>query len=202
MWQTFTEQVAATSIAEWVAVVAAILYLLLAIRENIACWLFAAISSGTYVYLFIDAKLYMESLLNAYYLLMAAYGFRVWRLGRDESHKRPIVRWSLNIHIAAVVVITGLSAISGFLLSSWTDAALPFFDSLTTFGAFWATLLVARKVFENWYYWLIIDLASIGLYLSRDLYLTSILFLVYLAMIPFGIAAWKRSMEQRVHVTG
>ncbi|MEM1173682.1 MAG: nicotinamide riboside transporter PnuC [Pseudomonadota bacterium] len=202
MWQLFLEQVAATSTAEWVAVVAAILYLLLAIRENIACWFFAAISSGTYVVLFIDAKLYMESLLNAYYLLMAAYGFWVWTHGRDATDKRRVVRWSLNIHIIAVVVILGLSAISGYALSSWTDAALPFFDSLTTFGAFWATLLVARKVFENWYYWLIIDLGSIGLYLSRDLYLTSILFLVYLAMIPFGIAAWKRSMEQRVHVTG
>ncbi len=202
MWQLFLEQVAATSVAEWVAVVAAILYLLLAIREHIACWLFAAISSGTYIYLFIDAKLYMESLLNAYYLAMAAYGFWVWTHGRDASAKRPVVRWPLNVHVLAVVTILGVSAISGFALSSWTDAALPFFDSLTTFGAFWATLLVARKVFENWYYWLIIDLGSIGLYLSRDLYLTSILFLVYVAMIPFGIAAWKRSMEHRTHVAG
>ncbi len=202
MWQVFVEQVTATSLAEWVAVVAAILYLLLAIRQHIACWLFAAISSGTYIYLFIDAKLYMESLLNAYYLAMAAYGFWVWTHGRDASSRRPVVRWPVNVHVIAVVTIIGVSAVSGFALSSWTDAALPFFDSLTTFGAFWATLLVARKVFENWYYWLIIDLASIGLYLSRDLYLTSILFLVYLAMIPFGIAAWKRSMEDREHVAG
>ncbi|MEM6512505.1 MAG: nicotinamide mononucleotide transporter family protein [Pseudomonadota bacterium] len=136
MWQLFVEQVAATSAAEWVAVVAAVLYLLLAIREHIACWLFAAISSGTYVYLFIDAKLYMESLLNAYYLAMAAYGFYLWTYGRGDADKRPVVRWSLSIHIVAIGGILALSALSGFALSAWTDAALPFFDSLTTFGAF------------------------------------------------------------------
>ncbi|MDJ0918605.1 MAG: nicotinamide riboside transporter PnuC, partial [Woeseiaceae bacterium] len=193
MLATLQAQIAATSSIEWVAVVAAIAYLLLAIRENIWCWLFAAISSASYICLFINALLYMESLLNAYYLAMAGYGLRVWSGKQDVDGHRPVVTWPWQVHIVAIPSIVALSAGSAWLLSTYTDAALPFYDSLTTFGAFWTTFLVARKVFENWWYWLVIDAGSILLYLTRDLYLTSLLFVVYLAMIPFGIVAWKRS---------
>lgn len=199
MLATLQAQVAATSPIEWLAVVAAVAYLLLAIRENIWCWLFAAVSSGCYIYLFIDALLYMESLLNAYYLVMAGYGWWVWSNNRDMDGHRPVVTWPWRVHAAAITSIVVLSAGSAWLLATYTDAALPFYDSLTTFGAFWTTFLVARKVFENWWYWLVIDAGSILLYLSRELYLTSLLFVVYLAMIPFGIAAWKRSMREHTH---
>ena len=199
MLATLQAQIAATSPIEWIAVFSAVAYLLLAIRENIWCWLFAAISSASYIYLFIDALLYMESLLNAYYLVMAGYGWWVWSKKRDADGHRPIVTWSWRVHVIAIAAIVLLSAGSASVLSAYTDAALPFYDSLTTFGAFWTTFLVARKVFENWWYWLVIDAGSILLYLSRDLYLTSLLFVVYLAMIPFGIVAWKRSMREHAH---
>ena len=197
MLSTFVDQVQATAPLEWLAVASAIAYLLLAIRENIWCWLFAAVSAVSYIFLFVSAKLYMESFLNGYYFLMAGYGWWVWSGGHVTDADRPVVRWPLRTHSAAIAVIIALSAIVGGLLNRYTDAALPFFDSLTTFGAFWTTFLVARKVFENWWYWLVIDAGSIALYLSRDLYLTSLLFLIYLAMIPFGIRAWRRSMERR-----
>ena len=199
MLATLQAQVAATSPIEWVAVFSAIAYLLLAIRENIWCWLFAAISSGSYIFLFIDALLYMESLLNAYYLAMAGYGWWIWSRQQDADGHRPVVTWPWQVHAVAIACIVLLSSGSAWLLSTYTDAALPLYDSLTTFGAFWTTFLVARKVFENWWYWLVIDAGSILLYLSRDLYLTSLLFAVYLAMIPFGIVAWKRSMREHAH---
>ena len=192
-------QIAATSPIEWLAVVSAIAYLFLAIRENIWCWLFAAISSASYIYLFIAALLYMESLLNAYYLVMAGYGWWVWSRKQDREGHRIVVTWPWQVHAVAIASILILSAGSAFLLSRYTEAALPFYDSLTTFGAFWTTFLVARKVFENWWYWLVIDAGSILLYLSRDLYLTSLLFVVYLAMIPFGMIAWRRSMRMQGH---
>jgi nicotinamide mononucleotide transporter len=82
---------------------------------------------------------------------------------------------------------------TGYLLSHFTDAAFPYVDSMTTFSAVWATFLVARKVLENWWYWLVIDAVSIIIYWSRDLQLTSVLFAVYVILIPLGIAAWTRS---------
>ena len=67
------DQAEAQSVPEIIAVVAAIAYLVFAIRQQIVCWLFAAISTAIYIGLFIEAKLYMESLLNLFYLVMAGY---------------------------------------------------------------------------------------------------------------------------------
>ena len=73
--ETFGQQIAATSVWEWLAVALAIAYLLLAIKENIWCWAAAFFSTAIYTVLFFDVNLFMESLLNIYYLLMAVYGF-------------------------------------------------------------------------------------------------------------------------------
>ena len=182
---------------EIVAVIAAILYLVLAIRQNILCWLFAAISTAIYIQLFLDAKLYMESVLNFFYLAMAGYGWYSWRSGRTNSKEKPVVTWALQKHFKAIAAITLIGLINGAILAQTTDAAFPFIDSLTTWFAIWATFLVAQKVLENWWYWLVIDLVSIAVYWSRDLQLTSVLFAIYVIMIPFGLWQWTRSMREQ-----
>lgn len=191
------EQAQAFSALEVIAVLMAIAYLLLAIRQNIWCWLCAGLSTAIYVWLFVGAKLYMESLLNGFYFLMAIYGWYVWSSGRTDGHERPVVSWSLNTHVLAITVIVSTSAFNGYLLSRYTDAAFPYVDSLTTWSAIWTTFLVARKVLENWWYWLVIDSASVFIYWVRDLQLTSLLFIIYVIMIPFGIVSWTRSMREQ-----
>jgi nicotinamide mononucleotide transporter len=182
---------------ELVAVVAAVAYLLLAIRQNIWCWLCAGISTAIYVYLFYDAKLYMESALNLFYLGMAVYGWVVWYLGRSGDEELPVSVWKRDVHALAVVAIVAVSMLSGYLLATYSDAAYPYVDSMTTFAAIWATFLVARKVLENWWYWLVIDAASIVIYWFRDLQLTALLFVAYVVMIPFGMIAWRRSWREQ-----
>ena len=174
----------------------AIGYLLLAIRENIWCWFCAGVSTAIYVGLFIDARLYMESALNAFYFAMAVYGWQVWRTGRSDGHEKAVVVWPLPVHATAIGVIVAASVISGYLLDASTDAAFPYIDSLTTWSAIWATFLVARKVLENWWYWLVIDVASVFIYWSRELELTAALFVLYVIMIPFGIVSWSRSWRE------
>jgi len=191
------DQAQGYSLLELIAVVFAIAYLLLAIRQNIWCWLCAGISTAIYIWLFIGAKLYMESVLNSFYFAMAIYGWFVWSSGRDDGHERPVVVWPRQSHAVAIAVIAFMSALSGFLLTRYTDAAFPYIDSLTTWSAIWATFLVARKVLENWWYWLAIDSVSVLIYWSRDLQLTSLLFVVYLIMIPFGIVSWTRSFRKQ-----
>ena len=178
---------------ETVAVVLAIGYLLLAIRENIWCWLCAGISTAIYVWLFFGARLYMESALNAFYFAMAIYGWYVWYSGRADGHERPVVTWPAATHAVAITSIIAASLVSGYVLDTRTDAAFPYIDSLTTWSAIWATFLVARKVLENWWYWLVIDVASIFIYWARDLEQTAALFVLYVVMIPFGIVRWTRS---------
>ena len=194
------EQAQAQSLPEVIAVVAAILYLGFAIREKIICWFFAAVSTAIYAWLFIEAKLYMESVLNVFYLMMAGYGWYVWTSGRDDGHERPIVVWPPKTHVVAIAAIVILSCVSGYYLSNYSDAVFPYIDSLTTWSAIWATFLVARKVLENWWYWLLIDIASVFIYWSRDLQLTSALFVIYVIMIPIGLISWTRSMHtQAIH---
>ena len=194
---TLAEQASTYSLIEFIAVLLAIAYLLLAIRQNIWCWLCAGISSAIYVYLFVDAKLYMESVLNVFYFAMAIYGWVVWTSGRAGTGDLPVVVWPVTQHAVAIVAILMISAANGYLLQKFTDAVYPYIDSLTTWGAMWATFLVARKVLENWWYWLVIDLVSIFIYWSRELELTAMLFIIYVIMIPFGLVSWTRSWRRQ-----
>ena len=198
LFETLLGQAQAMAVIEGVAVLLAIGYLLLAIRQNIWCWLCAGVSTGIYVGLFIDARLYMESVLNAFYLAMAGYGWYVWYYGRDDGLDLRVTTWPIMRHAVAVAGILALAMLNGYALARWTDAAFPYIDSLTTWGAIWATFLVARKVLENWGYWLVIDIASIFIYWHRGLELTALLFVVYVVMIPFGFVAWRRSMQEKV----
>jgi nicotinamide mononucleotide transporter len=183
--------------AEIIAVIFAILYLLLAIRENIWCWLCAGISTAIYIYLYFAAKLYMESALNVFYFAMAIYGWTVWQSGKGNRETIAVSTWAVKIHARVAGVIAAMVLGSGFLLDRYSDAAFPYIDSATTFAAIWATFLVARKVLENWWYWLVIDVVSIFIYWSRGLELTSMLFVLYVVMIPFGLISWNRSMHEQ-----
>ena len=120
---------------ELLAVILAIAYLLLVIRQNIWCWICAGISSAIYIWLFIGARLYMESFLYGFYVAMAVYGWVTWQRGGSDEADLPVRMWPLRIHAAAVAAIMVLAVTSGSLLETYTDAAYPYIDSLTTFAA-------------------------------------------------------------------
>ncbi len=178
---------------ETTGVALALAYLVLAIRQNIWCWFCAATSTAIYVVLFAEARLYMESLLNVFYFAMAIYGWHTWRNAAGSLDELPVSVWPRRTHAVAVLVIVVLFMSTGFLLDRYTDAAFPYVDSMTTYSAVWATFLVARKVLENWWYWLVIDVVSVFIYWSRGLELTSVLFVLYVLLIPLGLVAWTRS---------
>ncbi len=189
-------QFLAQSVPEAIAVACAIAYLVFAIRQQQVCWLFAAISSAIYIWLLISAALYMESVLHAFYFGMAVYGFAIWHSKSPDGTAMQVVSWPVARHATAIAAIGVLGLANGYLLASFTDAAYPYIDSLTTWFAIFATYLVAQKVLENWWYWLVIDLVSIFIYFSRDLKLSAALFAIYVLMIPFGLLAWRRSMRR------
>jgi len=182
---------------EVLAVMLAILYLLLAIRQNIWCWAFAAVSTLLFLYIMYRAGLYMESALQLFYLAMAGYGWYEWRYGGAGHGELQVSTWPLRYHAVALIGVGLLVLVSGILLSRYTAASLPFADSFTTWGAVVATFMVARKILENWLYWFVIDSVSIGLYVSRELYFTTALFGLYLVMIVFGYRAWRQSMREQ-----
>ena len=186
----------------WVEITAAVLavaYLLLAIRQHIGCWAAAFLSSCLYVWVMFGARLYMESALNGFYAAMAVYGYRQWTAGRG-GRPLQISRWPIARNALGLLAVAGASLISSFFLRRFTPAAWPFVDSMAAWASVFATFLVARKVYENWHWWLVIDSVSAWLYFTRGLYVTMVLFGLYLLLIVAGMRAWRRTMPPPAHV--
>mgnify|MGYP005740276127 FL=1 len=181
---------------EVLAVLSAIIYLLLAVKQDIKCWYAAIFSSGLYFFIMYSAGLYMESVLQIFYIAMAFYGWSQWRVSDDNSTKLLVRTWKVSNHFKAICSVIILAIISGYFLEKYTNAALPFVDGLTTWGAIIATYMVAKRLLENWAYWFVIDSISIFLFMSRGLILTALLFFVYLIIIYFGYKSWTKIRDE------
>ena len=182
------------SIIESAAVFFSIIYVVLAAKQNIWCWIFAAISVILYIYICINSKLFAETILQIFYLFMAAYGYYNW----NNVEKNSITQWSISKHLLIIFLGTIITFFVGFYFTTYTSAKMPIIDSFTTIFSIIATYMVTKKVLENWLYWIVIDLASIYLYLSRELHLTSVLFLIYTVIAIFGYFLWIKKLEINV----
>jgi nicotinamide mononucleotide transporter len=181
------------SIIESAAVFFSILYVILALKESIWCWGAAAISVILYIYICYTAQLYPETGLQVFYLFMAFYGYYQWN--KNDSTLQ-IQQWTITKHLLILLIGAILTFLMGFYFSLYTNAALPVVDSFTTVFSVFATYMVAKKVLGNWLYWIVIDAVSVYLYFSRDLHLTSLLFMGYTIIAIFGYFSWlKRNNE-------
>ena len=201
MIEAFMQEVAQTSGWEMLAAALGLAYLVLAVRRNLLCWLCALLSTGIYTLLFVQYALYMQSLLHLFYMLMAVYGYWQWRIGRTEADTLEIQRWPVRYLLPTVLIVVAGSAVNGWWLSHYTDAAAPYVDALVTWGSVVATWMVARRILENWPAWLIIDAIAVWLYASQGLYATALLFAVYLIIIVPGYLSWRRAwqLQQRAN---
>tara|TARA_Y100001949_G_C15956938_1_gene317397 strand:+ start:79 stop:663 length:585 start_codon:yes stop_codon:yes gene_type:complete len=181
----------AGKIPEIIAVALAILYLVLAVKQNIGCWIAWILSSVLYLFIMYKAGLYMEASLQIFYIVMGFYGWSQW-LKSTPQEKFVVKTWNWKKHLTAIAFVLLLTLSSGWALEIYTTASLPFLDAFTTWGAIITTYMVAKKILENWIYWFVIDSISIYLFLSRDLYFTACLFLIYLFIIVLGYRSWNK----------
>ncbi|MAU38883.1 MAG: nicotinamide riboside transporter PnuC [Rhizobiales bacterium TMED94] len=177
------------------AVIFAITYLILAVRQNILCWYAAFLSTAIYTFLYWDVSLYMESILNVYYLLMAIYGWANWNNKKDQIDL-PIMEWSINKHFISILIILFFTLVSGFLLNN-TEAARPYLDSFTTWGSVFTTYMVTQKILSNWLYWFVINGVGIFLNIDKELYLTALLLLSYQVISILGFINWRKSYYEQ-----
>lgn len=182
------------------AVITGIVYIILAVRENIWCWIFGIVSSALSIYLFYTGKLYAESILYTYYVFAGCYGWYAWTRTAKETGQGMALElheWPWKTHWITILVGSVLALGLGFILRSYTDADSPIIDAFTTVFSFIATYMVTRKVVETWLYWIIIDLVTIGLYTYKAYYLYAILMVVYTILAGLGYVKWKRQVSKK-----
>ncbi len=188
------ESLAAISAAEWIAVLLALAYLLLAVRQNPWCWACAIASAGIYLVLFARGGLYMQSALQVFYVAMSIYGWYAWRGGARQGEALAVSRWGAGRHAASILAVLAVAAVNGALIPGRLEGWVPFVDAFVAWGSVLATWLVARKVLENWLYWIVLDTVAAGLYWTQGFQATAVLFLIYVVIAVRGYLAWRADL--------
>lgn len=185
-------------ILEIIGLIVGLFYLVLIIKENIWCWIFGIIGSLITVLLYFHTKLYLESILNVYYIWAGFYGWWFWRKEKEKNAKSNVnvVLWKPNYHFLNILVCLFLSAIVGFLMKKYTDSPRPYIDATMAIFSFSATYLEARKVLSAWSYWFVINGCAIALQFDRGLNQYAYLSIVYTVMSIVGYVQWKKNVRQ------
>lgn len=171
-------------------------YILFAGRESQWCWPMAFISTCIYSVLFWEQQLPMQSALNVYYIGMAVYGFVIWHRHEQQTQTLVIHRWPCHYHVIYLLVGALLSGLAGLYLSAY-DTQYPYLDAAVMVFSVMNTVLMARKVLENWLYWQFINSAAIVLYFMTGFYATIVMFSIYLLLAVHGYLNWHRLLREQ-----
>jgi len=197
LFNTVVDALLALSGWEVFAAVLGIGYVVLAARESQWCWPLAFISTFIYTVLFWEGQLPMQALLNVYYMVMAIYGYLLWRKHGNSEYDLPIHSWSLLQQVQWIVVGSVLTYVVGLYLTYSDTSQSPYLDAGVTVFSVLNTWLMARKVLQNWLYWIVIDAAAIILYVQTGYYATIVMFCVYLILATVGFLSWHKLYHQQ-----
>ncbi|MEA1880245.1 MAG: nicotinamide riboside transporter PnuC [Campylobacterota bacterium] len=193
--ETISQAFASMPAWEVAAVIFGIAYVLLAAKESLWTWFFAFFGTLIYTILFWEGALLSSSILNFYYMIMALYGFVLWR-GNKQSRELEISRWSLKKNSMTIVSGAVLSITLGFLFETYTEAKFVYLDAFVMVFSVIATWMLANKVLENWLYWVVIDSAAIVLYWQSGYVATVVLFALYVVLAFYGYTSWRKVFSE------
>jgi nicotinamide mononucleotide transporter len=186
-------------ILELLGVITGIIYLWLEYRASIYMWIAGIIMPAIYIFVYYEAGLYADFGINIYYLVIALYGWLVWKTGFSLFGKKgksdgelPVSRMPWKTWAAMVVTYIITQGFIAWLLINYTDSTVPWADSFTTALSIVGMWMLARKYIEQWWVWCIVDVASSALYIYKGLYFTATLYAVYAIIAIFGYYKWKK----------
>ena len=184
---------APVSWAECIAFTLALAMVWLNMRVDARAWPLAIASSLIYGALFWNSRLYGEASLQAFFALVALWGWWQWLRGTGDSGAPLRVRW-LGVRarwgLAAALALAWPAL--GAFLRRWTDTDVPWWDAFPTAASVAGQWLLGRKYIENWIVWLVVNLASVGLFAYKGLWLTVLLYAIFAALSVQGLVAWRR----------
>ena len=195
VWENILSAAQAYTWQEVVAVFFGLLSVWYAKKENILVFPTGIISVLLYVYICFHWKLYADMGVNFYYFVMSVYGWVVWSTKTDNESVTPISKNNIRENLISLSLFALFFVIMAYVLSSYTDSDVPYWDSLTTGIFLVAMWLMAKKKIENWIAWIIGDVISVPLYAYKGLYLTSFQFIVFLGIAIAGYLEWKQRIK-------
>lgn len=183
----------------WIEIIASVLGLacvVLTVRRHIACWPTGLAMVILYVFIFYEAKLYSDMLLQVVYIFLQMYGWYAWLHGGAD--REPLVITQLPAWHALGWTVAGVltAAALGGAMHVYTDASFPYLDAAATVASLIAQFLLGRKVLQSWLVWIVVDVLSIGLYLAKELYPTAALYLVFLGLATWGWVEWSSAWKE------
>lgn len=142
--------------------------------------------------MFLDVKLYADMTLQVFFFILSIYGWIIWMTKRGEAAVRPTRVW--NVKLAALLggFIVIFTTVWGLVLDVYTDASIPYLDAFIATLSLAAQFLLSYKILQNWYFWILVDVLSIGMYFYKELYTTSFLYVIFLGIAIMGLVDWKR----------
>lgn len=168
----------------------------LQVRENVWNWPVQLVSSALYVVVFFQARLFSDAGLNVVYVVLYVLGWYWWL--RGGANRGPLV--IARIALSQVLVLTAVTVVATagetVFLTSIHDAA-PFMDAFTTVLSLIALFLTARKVFESWHLWIVVNVLYIGLYIYKQLDLTAVLYAIFAGLSVAGLINWRRLLAKQ-----
>ena len=194
IFQTFYENLLATTWLEAVAVFTGLLSVWFAKKENILVYPTGIISVLIYVYICFSVKLYADMGINAFYFIMSIYGWIKWSMKTAGQDHRPITRASKKEWILSVLGTVFSFLVLIYVLKNYTDSNVPIWDALTTSIFITGMWLMALKKIENWIFWIAGDLMCVPLFASKGLVLTSFQYTIFLVLAVAGYLEWRKKI--------
>jgi nicotinamide mononucleotide transporter len=184
-----------TSVTEWLIFIFALVYVILAAVENVWCWLFGILGSALSVYLCYAGDLFLESGLQVFYVFIGIYGWYEWLHGSKQKLQLHIISFSL-LKTSYLILIGCIIWIPfGYLAHNFSKQVYPYLDAFITAFSIVATWMTAKKIIQNWIFWVIIDALAIILYRSRGYYLIALLYGIYTILSIIGYLQWKKRIS-------
>jgi nicotinamide mononucleotide transporter len=144
------------------------------------------------IILFLSSRLYGDMALQGIYIFLGFMGWWQWLFGGKN-------RTVLQVNKATareLLILTGIGTVATIGLREYFikigDAA-PFLDAVTTVLSLIAQFQLNGKRIESWYVWIIADIIYVGLYIQKDLYLTAVLYAVFIGMCIMGLLSWRKA---------
>lgn len=189
--------VAPGALIEYTATLLGFLCVWYYIREHMLSWPTGFFQTLLFTWIFFDAKLYSDVLLQLVNIALVLYGWIYWTKAGPKKEDLPISRLSFSQMVFWIIVMAAGTGALGYVMHTHTDAALPYWDAAIAVMSLVAQFLIGRKVLENWLIWIVVDVIAIGVYLAKDLRPTSVLYAAFLVMATTGFFAWAKTYRNQ-----